>query len=58
MAQLEANAADYTRDDADKVVPGAAALIVLAEHATFGTPRDVDGLNLVHDLLSSRTRAG
>lgn len=58
MAQLEANAADYTRDDADAVVPGAAALIVLAEHATFGKPRNVDGLNLVRDILDSRTKAG
>jgi hypothetical protein len=58
MAALEANAADYTRDDADEVVPGAAALVVLAELATSGSPRDVDGLNLVRDLLSSRTQAG
>jgi hypothetical protein len=58
MTALEANAADYTRDDVDQVVPGAAALVVLAELATSGSPRDVDGLNLVRDLLSSRTRTG
>lgn len=58
MHQLEANAADYTRDVADQVVPGAAALVVLAELATSGSPRDVEGLNLVRDILRSRTRAG
>lgn len=58
MAALEANAADYTRDDAEQVVPGAAALVVLAELATAGSPRDVGGLDLVRDILRSRTRAG
>lgn len=56
MAQIEDHVRGFTRED-KQVVPAAAALVVLAEHATAGKPRDVGGLNLVRDILGSRTQA-
>jgi hypothetical protein len=38
-----------------QIVPGAAALIVLAEHATGGNPHHVAGLDLVHRIGHSIT---
>jgi hypothetical protein len=58
MLTLEANAVDFTRDDSDAVVPGAAAALVLAAHATSGDPRSVGATNPVRGIRQSRTLAG
>lgn len=55
---LEANAFDFIHDDADAVVPAAAAALVLVAHATGGDPRSVGASNPVRDILDSRTLAG
>jgi hypothetical protein len=39
-----------------QILPGAAALIALAEHATRGNPRDVNGLDLIARIQGSITR--
>lgn len=58
MVTLEADADDFTRDDSDAVLPGSAAALVLAAHATSGDPRSVGTTNPVRDILKSRTVAG
>lgn len=55
MAGLEAAVRDYALDASGQVLPAAAALMVLAERATGGGPRNVDGLNLVKRLKKSIT---
>jgi hypothetical protein len=39
-----------------QILPGGAALVALAEHATRGHPRDVNGLNLIARIRGSITR--
>ncbi|HEX5018736.1 MAG TPA: prenyltransferase/squalene oxidase repeat-containing protein [Actinomycetes bacterium] len=55
---LENVAADYSRDDADKVVPAAAAALAFVAFATDGDPRAFGGTNPVRDILKSRTTKG
>ena len=56
MRALEAEVRRYVLDDDRRVLPAAGALMVLAEQATGGDPRDVDGVNLVRRLQRSVTR--
>ena len=56
MSELEQAARSFTLDADHKVLPAAAALLVLAENATGGHPRDVDGLNLIKRLRLSITK--
>jgi hypothetical protein len=56
MRALEAEVRRYVLDDERALLPAAGALMVLAERATEGDPRDVDGLNLVLRLQRSITR--
>lgn len=55
VSQLRQAARMFTRDADRNIVPGAAALVVLAENATEGHPRKVDGLNLIRLLRRSIT---
>ena len=55
MAVLESHARSFVVSRG-RVLPGAAALVVLAEHATSGDPHDVDGLDLVRRIGGSITR--
>ena len=57
MAALEGAAPTFTNDSDEKVLPAAAALLVLAENATEGNPRHVNGLNLIKRLKNSITIA-
>ncbi len=56
MTALERDARQFVLGGRGKVRPAAAALMVLAERATAGHPRHVDGLNLVRLLKRSLTR--
>jgi hypothetical protein len=55
MATVETQARSFAGRQR-KIVPGAAALIALAEHATRGNPREVSGLNLIAGIRASITR--
>jgi len=55
MATVASQARSFTVSKR-KILPGAAALIALAEHATRGNPRDVSGLNLIAGIRASITR--
>jgi hypothetical protein len=56
MTELEQAVRSFTLDADGKVLPAAGALLVLAENATEGKPRDVDGLNLIKRLHRSMTQ--
>jgi len=56
MTALERDARQFVLGGRGNVRPAAAALLVLAERATNGHPRHVDGLNLVRLLKRSLTR--
>jgi hypothetical protein len=57
MSALETHASDFLRDTSNDPLPASAAALILAEHATQGSPRNVDGINVVHLLLRTRTLA-
>jgi hypothetical protein len=57
MTALESHANDFLRDASNHPLPASAAALILAEHATQGSPRNVDGINVVHLLLKTRTLA-
>jgi hypothetical protein len=56
MTALERDARMFVLGGRGNVRPAAASLLVLAERATDGHPRQVDGLNLVRLLKRSLTR--
>jgi hypothetical protein len=59
MNKLERAVRTYVLDDDRKILPAAAAALVLAERATGGNPRNVDGMDLIKRLRNSITeRAG
>jgi hypothetical protein len=58
MTVLEGSVRDFVLDADGKILPAAGALMVVAEHATNGHPRNVDGLNLVRRLQRSITERG
>jgi hypothetical protein len=58
VSTLETNAASFTRDPSDAVLPASAAALALTAHATGGNPRSFGGTNPVRDILDSRTLAG
>ena len=55
---LAAVAAEYTRDDSNKLLPASSAALGLVAIATDGNPRSFGGVNPVMQLLNSRTTAG
>jgi hypothetical protein len=55
MRVLRADARGYVLDDTRETVPAAAAIVMLAVHATRGDPRDVNGLDLVARTRGSIT---
>jgi hypothetical protein len=57
MTALESHANDFLRDASNHPLPASAGALILAEHATQGSPRNVDGINVVHLLLQTRTLA-
>jgi len=56
MATLESQVRDFVLDKDGEILPAAAALVVLAERATRGDPRDVNGMNLVARIQRSIAR--
>ncbi len=58
VSTLEANAATFTRDGSDAVLPASAAALALTAYATSGDPRSFGGTNPIKDIRSSRTLAG
>ena len=58
VTTLEVNAATFTRDGSDAVLPASAAALVLTAHATGLDPRSFGDTNPIRDLQSSRTLAG
>ena len=55
MATVESQARSFVLSNR-RILPGGAALVVLAEHATGGNPHDVAGLDLVRRIGDSITQ--
>ncbi len=58
MGVLDDAARTFVVDTKGRTLPAAAAVQALAEHATNGNPRNVDGLNLITRIQNSITHAG